>query len=650
MLFKLSSNLKPKGDQPKAIEELVEGVKEGRRFQTLLGVTGSGKTFTMAHVIARLSLPTLVISPNKTLAAQLYQEFKDLFPENAVHYFVSYYDYYQPEAYLPHLDLYIEKDAKINETIDKLRHAAVQDLLSRQDVIVVASVSCIYNLGSPTSYERAKLFLHTGEEISRSRLFSLLVSLQYERNDIEFRPGIFRSRGEKVEIVPATGEGIIELEFFGDTIEKIFITEEYGKERRETESVVIFPAKFWITFPDTLPLALANIRAELAQRLKELKGAGKTVEAERLQKRTLYDLELLEQTGYCPGIENYSRHLEFREPGSPPFTLLDYFPKPFLVFIDESHLTVPQLKAMAIQDRERKKSLVEYGFRLPSCFDNRPLTLEEFEKKIDYVIYVSATPGEYEVKKSKGRVVEQIVRPTGLLEPEIEIRSPDNVIEDLLTEIRERISKKQRVLVLTLTKRLAEMIAERLKTEGIRAVWLHSEVKTLKRPKILQQLREGEFDVLVGINLLREGLDLPEVSLVAILDADKEGFLRSPTTLIQIMGRAARHPEGKAILYASHVTRSMQEAISEVERRRKIQEEYNKKHGIKTQPISKPIRDWEFFREKKEAVKIELGEIEDVKILEEELKKAILNWDFERAIYLRDLLKQKGKLPKRLSL
>ncbi len=648
-MFKLKTKLKPKGDQPKAIEALVKGVRNRERYQVLLGVTGSGKTFTMANVIKEVSMPTLLISPNKTLAAQLYQEFRDLFPENAVHYFVSYYDYYQPEAYLPHLDLYIEKDAKINETIDKLRHATVQDLLSRRDVIVIASVSCIYNLGSPQHYLHAKLELTKGQEISRYEILNLLSLLQYQRSEWDLKPGSFRVRGERIQIYKPSGEKIITLELDGDRVVFLGEGQELTGVQSELERVVLFPAKFWISPPKTLPLAIANIRAELVQRVNELKEQGKEVEAERLKKRTLYDLEMLEETGYCHGIENYSRHLEFREKGAPPFTLLDYFPKPFLVFIDESHLTMPQLKAMAVQDRERKKSLIEHGFRLPSCLDNRPLTLEEFENKVESVIFVSATPGPYEMKKAKGKIVEQIVRPTGLLEPQVEIRGTDNVLDDLFSEIDKRRRKGERVLVLTLTKRLAEVITDKLKERGIKTVWLHSEVKTLKRPGLLKELREGKYDALVGINLLREGLDLPEVSLVAILDADKQGFLRSSTTLIQIMGRAARHKDGKVILYANEITPSMREALKEIERRRTIQEEYNRKHGIVPRSVSKPIRDWEFLH-KEEAVKIEYSEIEDLDILEQELIRAIKNWDFERAIVLRDLLKEKGKLPKDIKL
>jgi len=649
-MFRLKSNFKPTGDQPKAIAQLTKNLKAGVKYQTLLGVTGSGKTFTVANVIAKVQRPALIIEPNKTLAAQIYQELKKFFPNNGVHYFVSYYDYYQPEAYIPQTDTYIEKDAKINEIIDRLRHEAVQDVLSRDDVIVVASVSCIYNIGSPEEYRKVSLEIKTGQEISRRELISQLISLQYQRNDIDFAPGNFRARGNIIEIFSVTGKEILVIEFSGNKVGQI--------SRRENGKIFtisnlrLFPAKFWVTPQDKLKIALANIRAELQERIKELKKQKKLLEAERLEKRTNYDLEMIEQSGYCHGIENYSRHMEFRQPGEPPFTLLDYFsysrelennssPDSLgpIVFIDESHLTIPQLKAMSVQDRQRKESLIEYGFRLPSAIDNRPLTFEEFERKVSQTIFVSATPAAFERKVSGKYIVEQLIRPTGLLEPSVEIRPTKNQLQNLISEIKSRSKKNQRVLALTLTKRLAEELADYLAQEKIKAQWLHSEVKTLERPTILQELREGKYEVIVGINLLREGLDLPEVALVAILDADKEGFLRNETTLIQTMGRAARHPEGHVILYADKMTLSMKNAIKEVTRRRKIQQAYNKKHGIIPRPIVKAITKWQFAIKEK-AIETELMAIQDIKVLEKEMKIAAKNLDFERAAEIRDLIKK----------
>ncbi len=650
-MFKVISKFKPSGDQPRAIEKLSNNIKKGVKHNILLGVTGSGKTFTIAKIIEKVNLPTLVISPNKTLAAQLYQEFKEFFPKNSVHYFVSYYDYYQPEAYIPQTDTYIEKDAKINKIIDQLRHSAVQALLSRDDVIIVASVSCIYNLGSPDSYQRVSLQLKKGEKISRKKILEALASLQYQRNETDLTPGNFRVKGEVIDIMLVTGEAMIRLEFWGEEIDRILKFKDplNLSLSQELEEIRIYPAQFWVTEEQKLKTAIYNIELELQERLKELKSQGKLLEAERLEKRTKYDLEMLAETGYCHGIENYSRHLEFREPGSPPFTLIDYFAQKgkFLTFIDESHLTCPQLKAMAIQDRRRKETLIEYGFRLPSCIDNRPLTYEEFEQKTQVLVYVSATPGKIELfQTKKENVVEQLIRPTGLLEPKVEIRPTKNQLKDVIKETEKRIKKRERVLILTLTKRLAEAIAEHLLEKGIKAHYLHSDIKTLERPEILNKLRRGEFEAIVGINLLREGLDLPEVSLVAILDADKEGFLRSETTLIQIIGRAARHIEGKAILYADKVTKSMQKAIKEIERRRKIQLEYNLKHKITPAPIKKPIREWEFMRIHQKAVKTELEKIKDVNLLKEELKVAVENLDFERAIVIRELIKKLEKTPK----
>jgi excinuclease ABC subunit B len=632
-MFKLVSKLRPTGDQPQAIDKLLKNLKAKTPHQVLLGVTGSGKTFTMAKVIEKSRRPVLVISHNKTLAAQLYQEFKGFFPQNAVHYFVSYYDYYQPEAYIPQTDTYIEKDAKINEEIDRLRHAATQDLLTRQDVIVVASVSCIYNIGSPQSYKQVSLEVKPGQKMKRRDFISHLTSLQYKRNDVDFKPGTFRVRGDVVETSLVTGEKTLKLEFLGDKVDACYL------ENYPIKSYRLFPAHFWVTPENELNFAIENIKLELEERLEELKKQRKTLEAHRLKQRTDYDIEMMKETGFCHGIENYSRHLEFREPDSPPYALLDYYSENFLTFIDESHMTIPQLRAMAVQDRARKTALIEYGFRLPSAVDNRPLTFGEFNKKIGQIIYVSATPNEYEKKKAgKKRIIEQLIRPTGLLEPPIELRPTKNQIMDLVEETKKRVAKKQKVLVLVLTKRLAEAVSDYLSKQGIKTQWFHSEIKTLERPQILKDLREGKYDVLVGINLLREGLDLPEVTLVAILDADKEGFLRSATTLIQTMGRAARHPEGRVILYADETTKSMTEAIKEVSRRRKIQEGYNKKNKITPLPIIKEIREWPFG--KKEQAMPEFGAIRDVKLLEKEMAVALKFLDFERAADIRDLIKK----------
>jgi len=640
-MLQLVSRFRPRGDQPQAIEKLVKNLKAGARHQVLLGVTGSGKTFTMAKVIEKIQKPVLIISHNKTLAAQLYQEFKEFFPGARVHYFVSYYDYFQPEAYIPQTDTYIEKDSRINEEIDRLRHAATQDLLTRKDVIVVASVSCIYNIGSPEDYKKVSLEIRTGQKIKRRELISHLTSLQYQRNDIDFKPGTFRARGSIVDIFLVTGQGILRIEFLGDEIDKISLSKPDLNSKFDIlySKFQLFPAHFWVTPQNKLGIAIENIKLELQEEIKKLKKRKRLLEAQRLEQRTNYDLEMLTESGYCHGVENYSRHLEFRQPGDPPFALLDYYPGDFLVFVDESHITLSQLRAMATQDRARKKTLIEYGFRLLSAIDNRPLTFEEFNKKISQIIYVSATPEEYEKEKAgKKYIVEQLIRPTGLLEPSIEIRPTRNQVEDLIKEIKKRIEKKQRILVLTLTKRLAEALSEYLIERGIKTQWLHAEVKTLERPQILKDLREGKYDVLVGINLLREGLDLPEVSLVAILDADKEGFLRSETTLIQTMGRATRHIEGNVILYADKITKSMASAMQEIERRRKIQADYNRVHKIKPRAIKKEIRDWLFA--KKAEVVSEFGLINDVKLLEEEMKIAAKNLDFERAVELRDLIKK----------
>jgi excinuclease ABC subunit B len=665
MQFELKSKFKPTGDQPRAIKQLVKNLKSGKQHQVLLGVTGSGKTFTLANVIQKIQKPTLIISPNKTLAAQLYQEFKEFFPNNGVHYFVSYYDYYQPEAYIPQSDTYIEKDAKINEEIDRLRHSAVQDVISRRDVIVVASVSCIYNIGDPKNYQEVSLEIKSGQKMARKDFILHLTNMQYQRNDIsaspsqggEFKPGAFRVRGDIIDIYLVTGEQILRVEFSGDSISKISLAKPSVTTNYKllTTNYKLFPATFWVAPQSKMKIAIENIKLELQERLKILNKEKKLLEAERLEQKTSYDIEMLQETGICHGIENYSRHLEFRKPGQPPFSLVDYFSyfNPStggqggsLIFIDESHISIPQIRAMSVQDKIRKGTLIDFGFRLPSAIDNRPLTFKEFEQREKQTIYVSATPADYEKEKSGKQIVEQLIRPTGLLEPSIEIRKTENQIKNLMEEIKKETDKKQRVLVLTLTKRLAEEISDYLIERGIKTQYLHSEVKTMERPEILKNLRQGKYDVLVGINLLREGIDLPEVALVAILDADKEGFLRNKTTLIQTMGRAARHPNGRIILYADKNTQSMQSAIAEINRRRKIQEDYNKKHKITPKPIIKDIRDWGFS--KKEDIASEFWVLDDErfdklsarKLLEKEMKIAAKNLDFERAAEIRDLIKK----------
>ncbi|MBT1280304.1 excinuclease ABC subunit UvrB [Thermoanaerobacter sp. CM-CNRG TB177] len=647
--FKLVSNFKPTGDQPQAIDKLVEGVKKGYRFQTLLGVTGSGKTFTMANIIQKLNRPTLVIAHNKTLAAQLYSEFKEFFPDNAVEYFVSYYDYYQPEAYIPQTDTYIEKDASINEEIDKLRHSATAALFERRDVIIVASVSCIYGLGDPVDYENLMLSLRPGMIKDRDEIIKKLVDIQYERNDVNFTRGKFRVRGDVIEIFPASfSNKAIRVELFGDEIDRIAeIDVLTGEVLGLRKHVAIFPASHYATSKDKLERAIKSIREELEQRYKELKDAGKIVEAERLRQRTNYDLEMLQEMGYCQGIENYSRHISGRPPGSPPYTLLDYFPKDFLIFIDESHVTIPQIRGMYNGDRSRKEALVEYGFRLPSAFDNRPLTFEEFEERINQVIFVSATPGPYEIEHSE-QVVEQLIRPTGLIDPEVIVKPVKGQVDDLIGEIRKTVDKGFRVLVTTLTKKMAEDLTDYLKDMGIKVKYLHSDIETIERVEIIRDLRLGKFDVLIGINLLREGLDIPEVALVAILDADKEGFLRSETSLIQTIGRAARNAEGRVIMYADTVTNSMKRAIDETNRRRKIQMEYNKKHGITPKTVIKGVRDVieathvaeeeQKYRRKK--VKTYDPEIikSTIEQLEKEMKEAAIELQFEKAAKLRDVI------------
>ncbi|AEM73460.1 excinuclease ABC subunit UvrB [Caldicellulosiruptor acetigenus] len=657
--FKLVSDFKPTGDQPKAIEMLTEGILKGEKFQTLLGVTGSGKTFTMAKVIENVQRPTLVLAHNKTLAAQLCSEFREFFPENAVEFFVSYYDYYQPEAYIPETDTYIEKDSSINEEIDKLRHSATSALFERRDVIIVASVSCIYSLGSPEDYLNLTISLRPGMIKDRDEVIRELIRMQYERNDIDFRRGRFRVRGDVLEVFPASNtDRAIRIEFFGDEIEKItefdVVTGEVIGRRNH---VAIFPASHYVTTAEKLKRAIKSIEEELEQRLKELRSMGKLVEAQRLEQRTRYDIEMLQEMGFCKGIENYSRHLTGRSPGSPPYTLLDYFPKDFIMFIDESHVTIPQVRAMYNGDKARKDTLVEYGFRLPSAYDNRPLTFEEFEEKLNQVIFVSATPGPYELKKSS-RIVEQIIRPTGLVDPEIEVHPVQGQIDHLIGEIRKRVEKNQRVLVTTLTKKMAESLTEYLKDVGIRVRYMHSDIDTIERMQIIRDLRLGKFDVLVGINLLREGLDLPEVSLVAILDADKEGFLRSETSLIQTIGRAARNVDGKVIMYADRITNAMQRAIDETNRRRKIQIEYNQKHRIIPQTVRKGIRQIieatvsvAEEEEKYEVVEKEIvenmtkEEIEEyIKELEQEMKKFAIELEFEKAAKVRDKIFELKKL------
>jgi len=646
--FQIVSNYRPTGDQPKAIEALANGINKGTKHQVLLGVTGSGKTFTMANVIEKVQKPTLVIAHNKTLAAQLCSEFKEFFPNNAVEYFVSYYDYYQPEAYVVTSDTYIEKDASINDEIDKLRHSATSALLERRDVIIVASVSCIYGLGDPTEYKNLMVSLRSGMEKSREEVLKQLVDIQYERNDINFIRGTFRVRGDVVEVFPASSsENAIRLEFFGDEIERILeVNSLTGEIIGVRQHVSIFPASHYATGADKVENAIKAIEVELEERIKEFKAEEKLIEAQRIGQRTMYDIEMLREVGFCQGIENYSRHLTSREPGSRPYTLMDYFPEDYLIIIDESHVTVPQIRAMYGGDRSRKESLVNYGFRLPSAYDNRPLNFEEFEGLVNQIVYVSATPGPYEMDKTQN-IIEQVIRPTGLLDPIIDIRPIKGQIDDLVGEIRKRTEKNQRVLVTTLTKKMSEDLTDYLKEIQIKVKYLHSDIKTIERMEIIRDLRLGEFDVLVGINLLREGLDLPEVSLVAILDADKEGFLRSETSLIQTIGRAARNLEGKVIMYADRITRSMQVAIDETNRRRKLQEEYNIAHNIQPKSIEKGIRDVieatkvaeEEVKYGKEASKNNLSKEELEKVLQDletEMLQAATDLQFERAAELRD--------------
>ncbi len=647
--FKLVSRFFPCGDQPKAIRELVESITSGKKYQTLLGVTGSGKTFTLANVIAEINLPTLVISHNKTLAAQLYSEFKEFFPRNAVEYFVSYYDYYQPEAYIPSTDTYIEKDASINDSLDRLRLRATTSLMSRSDCIIVASVSCIYNLGSPEDYQNLLVFIRQGEIISRDELILKLIRIQYERNDYEFIRGRIRVRGDCLEIFPSYEEKALRIELLGDKIEKISeIGPVSGEIINQLDRIAIYPAKHFIVSGDKIDGAINSIRHELEEQLKFLKSKNKLLEAQRLESRTNYDLEMLKEIGYCHGIENYSRHLSGRPVGSRPFCMIDYFPGDFLTVIDESHVTIPQIRGMYEGDCARKKILVDYGFRLPSCLDNRPLKFDEFNSLIKETVFVSATPNEYEINKSEEKTIEQIIRPTGLIDPEIIIKPTENQVDDLIEEVKERAKNNERVLVITLTKRMSEDLTNYLQEKGLKVKYLHSEIKTIERSKILRELRRKDFDCLVGINLLREGLDLPEVSLVAILDADKEGFLRSATSLIQVSGRAARNINGKVIMYADTITHSMKKAINESKRRRTIQSEFNKKNGITPRSIQKAIKQGiEDLQESEKFVESLTGLNKDeyelnkyIAELEYEMELAARNLQFEKAAILRDKIKE----------
>ena len=650
MPFRVEAPFQPMGDQPQAIEDLAQGVESGMEAQVLLGATGTGKTFTIAKVIEKVQKPTLVIAHNKTLAAQLASEFKTFFPDNYVGYFVSYYDYYQPEAYIASTDTYIEKDASINDEIDELRHSATCSLFERRDVIVVASVSCIYGLGSPESYHEMVLSLHKGQEVDRDAILRKLVAIQYERNDVGFDRGRFRVRGDTIEVYPAGyNSRAVRIEMFADEIDRIL---EYdvttGEVYGERTHSMIFPASHYVTSKDDMEIAMGTIREELKEQLAFLRGNGKLLEAQRLEQRTNYDLEMMQEMGYCSGIENYSRHLTHRKAGEAPYTLLDYFPEDFLIVMDESHVTMPQLRAMYAGDRSRKESLVENGFRLPSAFDNRPLTFEEFEQRINQIVYISATPAQYELKKAQ-QVAQQIIRPTGLLDPVVEVRPLEGQIDDLMGEIKQRTKVNERVLVTTLTKKMAENLTDYLKDAGIRVRYLHSDIATIERAKLIRDLRAGVFDVLVGINLLREGLDMPEVSLIAILDADKEGFLRSDTSLIQIIGRAARNVHGKVIMYADAVTDSMQRAIDETLRRRTVQETYNKKHHVTPKTIVKPVKELiettlvaeaqEEYGSKKKKHRMTKKEKDAlIRTLTKEMQDASRALEFERAAELRDMI------------
>jgi excinuclease ABC subunit B len=656
--FKIVSDFQPTGDQPQAIDQLSRNILSGKHHQVLLGVTGSGKTFTMAQVINRVNMPTLVLAPNKTLAAQLYNEFKSIFPDNAVEFFVSYYDYYQPEAYIPSSDTYIQKDSSINEMIDKMRHSATRSVLTRKDVIVVASVSCIYGLGEPEDYLSMRVQIEAGNELVREDLLADLVAMQYERNDVDFHRGTFRVRGDRVEVFPAYEENTaLRIDFFGDLVESIAeIDSLKGSVKRPLKRLLLFPASHYVSQQKTRRRAINTILDELKERIEFFREQNRLIETQRIEERTHFDLEMLQEIGYCNGIENYSRHFTGRSPGEPPPTLMDYFSGPFLIFIDESHISVPQLRAMYKGDRSRKMTLVEYGFRLPSALDNRPLKFEETEKRISQVVYVSATPADYEQDKGADAIVEQIVRPTGLLDPEIQVRKAENQVDDLLHEIRLREKAGERVLVTTLTKRMAEDLSEYYTDLGVRVRYLHADIKTMERMDIIRDLRSGEFDVLIGINLLREGLDIPEVSLVAVLDADKEGFLRSTRSLVQICGRAARNVNGRVIMYADHTTRSMGQAIDETNRRRKLQKAYNKKNDITPETIKKEITtifgsvyEADYVTVDKVAEKTEsydtLDDLEStISAMEKEMVSAAKELAFERAALLRDRIKELKQL------
>ncbi|MFO7957331.1 MAG: excinuclease ABC subunit UvrB [Candidatus Brocadiia bacterium] len=649
--FRTAAPFEPAGDQPAAIEELVEHFRSGSRWETLLGATGTGKTFTMAKVIEALGLPTLVISHNKTLAAQLYSEFKEFFPENAVGYFVSYYDYYQPEAYVPSRDLYIAKDASINQDIDRLRLAATTRLMQRDDVVIVASVSCIYGIGAPEDYQNMFVSLDHGQRIERDELLGQLVEIQYQRSDTDLKRGTFRARGDLVEIYPAYEEIAYRVDFFGDCVDRIVVIDPLsGRKLERAAHIDVYPANHFVTPEERLQDIIASIEEELEERLEELRGAGKHAEAQRLEARTRYDMELLQEVGFCPGIENYARHISGREPGERPACLLDYFPDEFLTIVDESHQTLPQIRAMYAGDRSRKQTLVDFGFRLPSALDNRPLRFEEWRELVDHVLCVSATPDDYEIERAGGRVVEQIIRPTGLVDPVVDVRPARGQVQDVIQEIKRCSERDERVLVTTLTKRLAEDLSEYLRDEGIDACYLHSEVQTIERVEILNDLRRGEYDVIVGVNLLREGLDLPEVTLVAILDADREGFLRSDTSLIQTMGRCARNVRARVLLYADEITDSMERAIEETQRRREVQLEYNREHDVEPQTIRKKIQhgiDYEVAAWKRRVetpVVAEEGEdyvtANRLDELEKEMKEAAERLDFERAALLRDKIQE----------
>ncbi|AAR36653.1 excinuclease ABC subunit UvrB [Geobacter sulfurreducens] len=660
--FRLASDYEPRGDQPRAIAELSEGIVRGDRDQVLLGVTGSGKTFTMANVIAAVNRPALVLAPNKTLAAQLYGEFRELFPDNAVEYFVSYYDYYQPEAYIPTTDTFIEKDSSINDEIDKLRHAATRSLLTRRDVIIVASVSCIYGIGSPAEYQAMHIFFHQGDEYGRDELLRKLVDIQYERNDLDFHRGTFRVRGDIVEIFPAhEGERAYRIEFFGDTVDAISeIDPLRGVVVQRLTKCAVYPASHYVATRETLDRAMEEIRTDLRERLQWFRERNMLVEAQRLEQRTMFDLEMMEEMGFCQGIENYSRYFDGRTPGEPPYTLLDYFPRDFILFVDESHITVSQVGGMYRGDRSRKETLVNYGFRLPAALDNRPLTFGEFTERLNQSVYVSATPADYELQQSGGVVVEQVIRPTGLLDPVIEVRPATEQVDDLLHEVRETTARGERVLVTTLTKRMAEDLTDYYRDLGVRVRYLHSDIDTIQRMQIIRDLRMGEFDVLVGINLLREGLDIPEVSLVAILDADKEGFLRSARSLIQTCGRAARNVNGRVIMYADTVTGSMQSCLDETARRRALQEAFNTEHGITPQTVKKGLRTiLESIEERDYYTVAAVAETREeyisadeipkrVKKLRKEMLDAAKKLEFERAADLRDQIKKLEEMELRL--